>query len=64
MIEMSHASGRGLTRNRKQKKTKKESGNSTYTNGEIDQSILKSSPRGSILWSWFFNEMTREAEPL
>jgi len=45
MIKTSHASGRGLACNRKQKKTKKESKNSTYTNGETDWSNLKSSSR-------------------
>ena len=64
MIKTSHASGRGLACNRKQKKTKKKSGNSTYANGETDRSNLKSSPRGSILWSRFFNQTTRETEPL
>jgi len=64
MIKTPHASGRGLACNRKQKKTKKESGNSTYTNEETDRSNLKSSPRGSILWSRFFNQTTKEAELL
>ena len=64
MIKMSHASGRRLACNKKQKKTKKESRNSTYTNEETDRSNLKSSPRGSILWSRFFNQTTRETEPL
>jgi len=64
MIKMSHASGRGLACNRKQKKTKKESENSTYANEETDPSNLKSSLRGSILRSWFFNQTTRETEPL
>jgi len=45
-------------------KTKKESRNSTYANEETDQSNLKSSPRGSILRSRFFNQTTRETEPL
>jgi len=35
MIKTSHASGRGLACNRKQKKTKKKSGNSTYANREM-----------------------------
>jgi len=64
MIKTSHASGKGLACNRKQKKTKKESRNSTYTNGETDRSNLKSSLRGSILWFGFFNQTTRETEPL
>jgi len=64
IIKTSHASGRRLACNRKQKKTKKESENSTYTNEETDRSNFKSSPRGSILWSQFFNQTTREAEPL
>jgi len=32
--------------------------NSTYANGETDRSNLKSSPRGSILRSQFFNQTT------
>jgi len=64
MIKTLHASGRRLTCKRKQKKTKKESGNSTYTNGETDRSKLKSSPRGSILPSRFFNQTTTETKPL
>jgi len=64
MIKTSHASERRLACNRKQKKTKKKSGNSTYANEETDQSNLKSSPRGSILRSRFFNQTTRETEPL
>jgi len=54
--------GSHATENRK--RLKKESGNSTYTNGETDRSNLKSSPRGSILWSRLFNQTTREIEPL
>jgi len=64
MIKTSHASEKELACNRKQKKTKKESRNSTYTNEETDWSNLKSSPRGSILWSRFFNQTTREIKPL
>jgi len=45
-------------------KTKKESGNSTYANRETYRCNLKSSPRGSILWSQFFNQTTRETKPL
>jgi len=36
-------------------KDQKDSENLTYANGETDRSKLKSSPRGSILRSWFFN---------
>jgi len=64
MIKTSHASRRRLTCNRKQKKTKKESENSTYTNGETDRYNLKGSSRGSIIWSRFFNQTTRETEPI
>jgi len=64
MIKTLHASGRGFACNKKQKKTKKESENSTYANGETNWSNLKSSPRGSILWSQFFNQTTREVREL
>jgi len=50
-----------------QQKTKinqKDGGNPTYTNEDTNRSNLKSSSRGSILWSWFFNQMTRETELL
>jgi len=40
MIKTSQTSGRRLACNRKQKKTKKDSGNSTYANEETDQSNL------------------------
>jgi len=36
----------------------------TYTNEESERSKLKSSSRGSILWSWFFNQTSREEELL
>jgi len=36
----------------------------SYANGETDRSNLKSSSRGSILRSRFFNQTTRETEPL
>jgi len=42
----------------------KEGRNSTYANRETDRSNLKSFPRGSILQSRFFNQMTRETEIL
>jgi len=38
MIKTSHASGRGPACNRKQKKIKIKSENSTYANGETDRS--------------------------
>jgi len=55
---------KGLHATENRKRLKKESGNSTYANGETDRSNLKSSPRGSILRSRFFNHTTRETEPL
>jgi len=58
-----HASGRGLTCNQKQK-IQKDSRNLTYTNGETDRLKLKSSPRGSILRSRFFNQTTRKTKLL
>jgi len=39
MIKTSHASGRGLACNRKQKRTKKKSGNSTYVNERINPTV-------------------------
>jgi len=48
----------------KTEKTKKESGNVTYVNEETDPSKLKSSPRGSIIQSRFFNQMTRKTKHL
>jgi len=41
-----------------------DSENLTYVNGESDWSILKSSLRGSILRSRFFNQMTRKTKLL
>jgi len=46
------------------KKDQKDSGNLTYTNGETDRSKLKSSPRGSILRSRFFNQTIGKTELL
>jgi len=54
----------GLHATENRKKTKIKSENSTYANGKTDRSNLKSSPRGSILRSRFFNQTTRETEPL
>jgi len=46
------------------KKNQKDSKNLTYTNGETDWSKLKSSPKGSILRSQFFNQTTEKTELL
>jgi len=46
------------------RKNQKDSKNLTYTNGETDRSKLKSSLRGSILQSRFFNQTTRKTELL
>jgi len=45
----------GLHATENRKRLKRE-WNSTYANGETDRSNLKSSPRGSILRSRFFNQ--------
>jgi len=42
----------------------KDGKNSTYINGETNQSKLKSSPRGSIIWFQLFNQTTREIKLL
>jgi len=46
------------------RKDQKDSRNLTYTNGETDRSKLKSSSRGSILRSQFFNQTTGKTELL
>jgi len=46
------------------RKNQKDNENLTYTNGETDQSKLKSSLIGSILWSRFFNQTTGKTELL
>jgi len=48
----------------KTEKDQKDNENLTYTNGETDRSKLKSSPRGSILLSRFFNQMTGKTKLL
>jgi len=48
----------------KNRKDQKDSKNITYVNEEINWSKLKSSPKGSILWSRFFNQTTTKTELL
>jgi len=54
--ERSHATKREINQ--------KEGENPTYVNGETDRSNLKSSPRGSILRSQFFNQTNKATELL
>jgi len=48
----------------KTEKDHKDNENLTHTNGETDMSKLKSSLRGSILLSRFFNQTTEKIELL